>query len=159
MLSCSSLQPLNETAANKSGMIHFILNVLTDKFSICRLPSSAKLPGWLPEIPAGFCSVTRTKDELSIVCQTCHLPAEIRAEHGWRCLQIAGPLDFELVGVMARLTTALAAADVSVFVVSTFETDYLLVKAEQLPAAVTALKQAGHSVRQCDTRDHTDAYG
>src|SRR5205823_1115510 len=87
-------------------------------------------------------SVTRTGDELSVVCRQEVVPAGTRAEDGWRCLRVAGAMSFDLVGVLAALTTPVAAAGVGVFAFSTFDTDYLLVKAERLPEAGAALPPA-----------------
>ena len=77
-----------------------------------------------------FTSITRTPDELSIVCDEDAVPADIKAERGWRTLRIEGPIPFEMVGVAAALLSPLAEAGISIFLVSTFDTDYLLVKDE-----------------------------
>ncbi len=124
------------------------LSVLPHRYAICRLSSASSLPAWAQlGVPGdALLSITRTPDELSIVCPQSLLPlaaepasASFRAERDWRCLRVAGPLDFALVGVLARLATALAAAGIPLFALSTYDTDYLLVKAEKLPAAVEAL--------------------
>jgi hypothetical protein len=94
-----------------------------------------------------FFSITRTADELSVVCQQSLVPDDIRCERDWRCLRVAGTMAFSMVGVVAALVTALAEAGVSVFVVSTFDTDYLLVKEHDLEKAVAALRAAGHEVQ------------
>src|SRR5438105_6081950 len=91
-------------------------------------------------------SSTRTVEELSVVCQQEMVPSGTQAEVGWRCLRVAGAMPFTLVGVLASLTGPVAAAGVGVFAVSTFDTDYLLVKEAEFPAAVAALRGAGHSV-------------
>jgi hypothetical protein len=121
------------------------LSLLPGSFAVCRLESDAPVPGWVPK--AGFVSLTRTDDELSIVCDESAVPDDLRVERGWRALKVKGPLDFSLIGVLASLAGALAEADVSVFAVSTFDTDYLLVRQVQLDRAVAALKAAGHSLR------------
>jgi RimJ/RimL family protein N-acetyltransferase len=91
-------------------------------------------------------SVTRTGDELSVVCRQDLVPDGTHAEVGWRCLRVAGAMPFTLVGVLASLTGPVAAAGVGVFAVSTFDTDYLFVKQAEFRAAVIALRKAGHSV-------------
>lgn len=110
-------------------------------FAILRLPADADVPAWA--WPA-FSSVTRTIDELSIVALESRLPAGIHAEGGWRVLEVAGPLEFSQVGVLASLTSPLAAAGISIFALSTFDTDYLMVRDTDLDKAVEALAAAGH---------------
>jgi hypothetical protein len=114
-------------------------------FAVCRLEREAPIPSWAT---AGeFFSVTRTGDELSVVCRQEAVPEGTACEPGWRCLRVAGTLPLAAVGVLAALTAALAEAGVSVFAVSTFDTDYLLVKEKDLPAAVAALRGQGHTAR------------
>ena len=115
------------------------LRVLAGRFAVCRLAPDAP-------VPADFWSVTRTEDELSVICAEDAVPAGAAAEHGWRSLRVAGPLDFALTGVAAALTAPLAAARVSVLAVATFDTDYLFVREESLGRAVAALEAAGHIV-------------
>lgn len=121
------------------------LRVLPQSLAICRLPAEAEVPGWASRGP--FVSVTRTPDELSIVCPESSVPEEIEMEAGWRALQVEGPLDFSLTGVVASLAVPLAEAGIPIFVISTFETDWLLVKAERLERAVGVLRGAGHRVQ------------
>ena len=121
----------------------FTLEVLSGTFAICRLDANAEVPDWAT---GEIVSVTRTPDELSIVCSRDNVSANIRTEVGWRCLRVAGPLDFSMVGVIASLTGTLAAANISVFVVSTFDTDYLFVKDADLDAAIESLRSAGHRI-------------
>lgn len=120
------------------------LTTLPGEFCVCKLPADAAIPAWATQ--GAFFTITRTKQELSIVCSQSGPPAGVPCEGGWRCLQVAGPLDFALVGVVASLATPLADAGVSVFIVSTFDTDYLLVKGKDLDRALAALRQAGHTV-------------
>lgn len=121
----------------------FKLNILSDTFAICRLDADAPIPNWAT---GEFISITRTPDELSIVCNQEQVPNAMEAERGWRVLQIAGQLDFSLTGVISKLTTVLAESNISVFVISTFDTDYILVKEENLDRAVEALEKAGYSI-------------
>jgi hypothetical protein len=90
--------------------------------------------------------MTRTHDELSIVSLTTNVPAAARSEAGWRCLKVEGPLAFEMTGVLAALSAPLAQAEIPIFVVSTYDTDYLLVKASDLDKACTTLQVKGHEI-------------
>ena len=92
-------------------------------------------------------SITRTGDELSIVCCQDQVPNDVIAERGWRCVRVAGTLDFSEVGVLKTLVGPLAEAGISIFAISTFETDYLMVREADLERAVAALTEAGHDIR------------
>jgi uncharacterized protein len=96
-------------------------------FAVCRFPSDAAIP---VTMGASFISVTRTADELSIVCPADHVPQNIRCEAPWTCFKLEGPFAFTLTGVLASFLDPLAKAGVSIFAVSTFDTDYVLVKQE-----------------------------
>jgi hypothetical protein len=120
------------------------LTLLPDRLTVCRLDPSDPLPEWVAG--DGFLSITRTATELSIVCAEGLPPVGMRREDGWRALVIDGQLDFGLVGIVAELSGILAAIGVSLFVVSTFDTDYLLVKADALERAIAALRKHGHLV-------------
>ena len=124
----------------------FDLSVLPDSLAIVRLSADATLPSWGTQ--GAFFSVTRTDDELSIVCIARQVPPGVAAETGWRALKVAGPFALSEVGVLATLATPLAKASVSLFVISTFDTDYLLVAEKQLRAAIAALTDAGHRVQK-----------
>ena len=118
----------------------FDLELLSGNYVICRLNPAEPVPEW----PGGeLLSVTRTPDELTIVCREDDVPDEVQSEPGWRCLRVAGKLDFSLVGVIAKITTVLADAGVSVFAISTFDTDYFLVREMDLERALQALAEAG----------------
>jgi hypothetical protein len=125
---------------------HLELSILPERFAISRLASNAPLPDWATQ--GAFYSVTRTSDELSIVAKESSVPAGTLSENGWRILKVQGPFVLSEVGVLASLAAPLAAARVSMFVVSTFDTDYLLVTQEQLASAITALGRAGHSIHR-----------
>ncbi len=94
-----------------------------------------------------FLSVTRTKEELSIVCSEKNVPDGIRCEKSWRCLKVKGPLDFSMTGIIASITEIVAAAGISIFAVSTYDTDYFLLKEENLQAAISELAKEGFEVR------------
>ncbi|MDP9312816.1 MAG: ACT domain-containing protein [Chloroflexota bacterium] len=121
------------------------LAILPQRFAICRLEPQAPVPPWC--WTDGLCAVTRTQHELSIVCLEVAVPAAVQSERGWRALQVDGPLDFGLTGVLAALAVPLAQAHISIFALSTFDTDYVLVRETQLERAVRALREAGHTLR------------
>ena len=116
------------------------MTTLDGTFAVCRLDPSADLPSW-PRGP--FVSITRTPDELSIVCDESSVPNDVRAERAWRALRVEGPIPFEVTGVAAAITAPLAAAGISVFLIATFDTDYLLVKGEVFGRAVEVLRASG----------------
>lgn len=120
------------------------LVLLKDAFAVCRLAPDAPFPAWAAGGP--FVSITRTTEELSVVCRQDAVPEGVRCEAGWRCLRVEGTFDFSLVGVLASLLGPLADASVSILVLSTFDTDYLLVKEEKLETAIEALRLPGHTV-------------
>jgi hypothetical protein len=122
------------------------LALLPDLIAVCRLDTKAPLPAWATAGSSTLVSVTRTASELSIVCAQENMPQDVRSERDWRCLMVEGPLDFSLTGVLSALLAPLAEAGVSVFALSTFDTDYLLVRAAQLDLAVETLSAAGHRV-------------
>jgi len=124
---------------------------LPDAFAIAQLPAGAAIPEWATRGP--FLSITRTTDELSIVCRDEDVPAQVRAERGWRCLRVAGKLDFTVVGILASVIDPLAEAGVPVFVLSTFETDYMLIKERDFQRAVGALQAAGYLVASDPSAD------
>ena len=111
-------------------------------FAICRLDRDAPIPEWAHN---GFFSITRTPDELSIICKEEIVPEQVLCEKGWRCLQVMGPLDFALTGILASLASPLAEAGISIFAISTYDTDYFLVK--ELNRAIAVLSKAGHTMR------------
>ena|SRR5687767_11334758 len=120
------------------------LHVLDGRFAVCRLPPTSPVPDWA--LAGAFASVTRTADELSVVCAEDAVPAEVKAARGWRGLRFEGPFAFEETGVLASVTAPLAAAGVSLFALSTYDTDYVLVRDGDLARAVAALREAGHRV-------------
>lgn len=122
------------------------LALLPERLAIGRLPGDSPCPDWAVE--SSFCAVTRTPDELSIVCREDAIPHGVHTDRGWRALKIEGPLDLSDVGIVLSLAEPLADAGVSIFVVSTYETDYTLVRESQLEAARSALGEQGHTVRE-----------
>jgi hypothetical protein len=130
--------------ASLSGGHRLRLLPIEGSFAVCRLPAGSAIPEWATR--GSLSSVTRTPDELSVVCEATAVPEGVTCERGWRCLRVAGAMPFTLVGVLAALTTPVAAAGVGVFALSTFDTDYLLVKEGDFARAVAALRAAGHAV-------------
>jgi hypothetical protein len=120
------------------------LDLLSASFAVCRLAPGLPVPAWAEK--GDLVSITRTTDELSIVCAEDQVPGEIRSERDFRVLKIRGPLDFSLTGVLAGLAGPLAEAGISLFAVSTFDTDYILVKQDQLGRAAEILIREGHNV-------------
>ncbi len=122
------------------------LSLTHDRLSVCQLPSDAAIPAWAANA-TGFVSITRTADELSIVCADGLAPKDVKQEPDWRAFKIEGPLDFGLTGILASILDPLAQAKVSVFAISTYNTDYVLVKADKLETATATLRAAGHGIR------------
>lgn len=120
------------------------LALLPGTFAVVRLAAGAGVPAWALE--GAVTSITRTPDELSIVCDAAAVPGDARAERGWRAIRVAGTIDFALTGILASVLAPLAAAQVSIFAVSTFDTDYVLVREAALERALAALGGAGHRV-------------
>lgn len=122
------------------------LQLIPGEFAICRLARDEPVPAWADS--GVFSSVTRTADELSILCPAGPVPATVKHERGWRLLKLEGPFDFGAVGILASVLTPLAGARISSLAVATFDTDYLLVKEGTLDATLQALDAAGHTVRR-----------
>ncbi|MBZ5615200.1 MAG: ACT domain-containing protein [Acidobacteriia bacterium] len=121
--------------------------VLGEQLAVCRLPSEARIPAWALE--GGFFCVVRTRDELSIVCRedVCtadRIPDGAPVERGWVALKLEGPFPFSMTGVLASFVQPLAEAGIPIFAISTFDTDYVLIKRQNLEQAVLALAAARH---------------
>jgi len=128
-------------------MSHQLTIVIYEKmYAVCQLQPDATVPTWAegPE----FVSITRTAAELSIVCQQDMLPGDVRAEKNRRLLRIEGKLGFELTGVLASGTAPLSNAELIIFAILTYDTDYLLIADEDLQKATEMLEAAGHTIRQ-----------
>lgn len=118
------------------------IEILPGRYAACRLEPSAPVPAWAQG--REFCAVTRTDQELSIVCPQHAVPDDVHAERGFRCMRVAGPLDFAMTGVAAALASPLAAAGISILLIATYDTDYLLVREDDFDRARAALRAAGH---------------
>ena len=125
------------------------LKLLTDRLAVCRFDPKAELPEWIDK--SSFFSITRTEEELTVVCTEAPVPPGTISETGWRCFKVQGPLDFSETGIIFSLSKPLAESGIAVFVVSTFDTDYFMVKEKDLAKAVEALTAAGHRVRSEDS--------
>ena len=119
-----------------------MLRRVEGSFAVCRLPADASIPVWTTG--SSLCSITRTADEFSVVCPESAVPAEVRCERGWIGVRITGAIPFSETGVLAALVTPLAEVGVGLFAISTFDTDYLLVKADDEKRARAAWLAAGH---------------
>jgi len=127
----------------------FELSLLPERFAVAQLPLESPFPATPPH--AMLFSLTRTGDELSLVCSETAVPQNVRAHTGWRAFKVHGPFALSEVGVLSAIASPLAEAEISLFVISTFHTDYFLVHAEQLQSAVAALERAGHKIQQPKT--------
>lgn len=120
------------------------LDVLPGEVAVARLDPASAVPTWAYD--RTFCALVLTADELTVVCPAAAVPAGVRSEGPFRVLAVRGPLDFALTGILASLTTPLAEAAISIFALSTFDTDVLLVRTTDLPAATATLTAAGHRI-------------
>jgi len=127
-----------------SDNVRLAFRVHPGRYAVCRLSPDAPPPAWA--LQGDFYSLTRTHQELSIVCTETAVPDGVRAEIDWICLQLVGPFDFALTGILNAFLQPLAAARVPIFALSTFDTDWVLIPAPHLAAALQALAGAGHTV-------------
>lgn len=121
------------------------LTVLPARYAICKLDAKAEVPEWSKQ--GDFVSISRTPDDLSIVCLEANVPRDVSNEPGWRIFRCEGPLDLSLPGIMASLAEPLADVGVPIFPIATHHTDYILIKELHLETAVRALTGYGHAVR------------
>jgi hypothetical protein len=121
------------------------LSVLDERLAVCRLDPDSEVPAWATGAP--FYCVTRTADELSVVCAEERVPAGVTCERGWRALKFEGPLEFGLTGVLASVAVPLAESEVCILAIATYETDYVLVQESRLDLAAQTLRERGHEVR------------
>ena len=112
-------------------------------FAVCRLPSNLPIPDWATQ--GAVFSITRTPDELSVVCLEVQVPASVQHENDWGCLKLEGPFPFAETGILTSFVQPLSDRAIPIFALSTFDTDYVLVKSAWLERAIATLKDAGHS--------------
>lgn len=117
------------------------LQILENQFSVSKLDGKSIIPEWA--LQGNFFSVSRTQGELSIVCEAGLVPTGVKSEKGWRILKVDGTLDFNLTGILASIANPLAEAKISIFAISTFDTDYVLVKESDLELACKVLRSSG----------------
>lgn len=122
------------------------LSVMEKRLAACRFAPDAGVPEWAAQ--ASFASVTRTAEELSIICDEDVVPVDVRCARDWRALKLEGPFDFALVGILASILQPLAREGISVLAVGTYDTDYVLIRAGQFERAIAVLAQAGHRIRR-----------
>ena len=118
------------------------LRLLQDKFCVCKIDSVSKV-----DLQSDFFFLAKTDSEISLVCKEADAPKDSAvAEYGWRGLRVVGTLDFSLVGILADISSVLAKAGAPIFAVSTYDTDYILIKQEYLDKALTALEESGYKI-------------
>jgi hypothetical protein len=122
------------------------LETLPETFAISKLSPIENIPSWA--VSGSFYSISKTSEELSVVCEQKLIPEDVKTENGWRCLKVKGPLDFSLSGILSSLAYPLAENSISIFAISTFDTDYLLIKEKNFRDAVTILRKYGHRVQE-----------
>jgi hypothetical protein len=117
---------------------------LPGTYAIVRLDPDAAVPDWA--MKGEFTSITRTNDELSVVCPTENLPADVRSSHRWLCLKLEGPFPFSLTGVLLSFIEPLSYSAIPIFAISTYDTDYVLVQEQDTDRALDVLLHAGHEL-------------
>lgn len=122
--------------------MNYKFKIINDLYSVCKLNPNSNIPSWVNTNE--FYSITKTEDELSILCVQQNIPNNIECEKNWKVLKINSKLDFSLVGVISQISKLLAENSISIFVISTFDTDYICIKEKDLAKAVEILKQAGN---------------
>src|SRR5215469_2886209 len=127
-------------------MMKLTLSILPQRYAVCRLDPNGHIPHWAL-LGDDFISLTRTCDELSILCLQENVPQETKTTRGLRCAKVEGPFDFSVAGVHVSLAIPLAEANISVLAVATYETDHLLIQEKDLERAIRVLERAGHRIR------------
>lgn len=123
---------------------HLTLTLLEPNFAVCQLAHREEFPSWIAQ--SEVWSLTHTRAELTAVCDERFVPLGVRADSGWKCLRLEGQFDFATTGILASIVGPLAAADVSIFAFSTFDTDYVLIRSAHVSATHQTLAKAGHAV-------------
>lgn len=123
-----------------------VVRVYDAALSVCRLPVESEAPAGILRHP--FAAFFRTRDEVTLICPTGLVPGGVEAEHGFIPFGVVGPLAFDLTGILTQVANPLAEVGVSIVALSTFDTDYVLVKAARRTRAIEALRRAGHTVEE-----------
>lgn len=119
------------------------LEILKSVLGVCKMSSSEKIPVWAK---GEVLSMTWTADELSIICEEIHIPKTVEAERDFRCFKVTGFLAFGTPGIFASIANPLAVAGISIFAFSTYNTDYFLIKSNDLQKTIEVLQGAGHTI-------------
>jgi hypothetical protein len=120
------------------------LSLLKDKYGLCTLPNTAPIPDWA--LTQSLASITRTEKELTIVCRLEILPSQYQSDLNWRCFKIDGSFDLNQIGVISSISSPLADAGISIYVISTYDTDYFLIKEQNLEKTISVLSNSGHYI-------------
>ena len=120
------------------------LTLLKDKYGICALPNTAQIPEWA--LMQSLISITRTKEELTIVCQQDLIPSQYQSDLNWRCFRVDGTFDLNQIGVISSISLPLTQAGISIYVISTYNTDYFLVQEEKVKQTISVLSDSGYSI-------------
>lgn len=120
------------------------LSLMKEYFGVARFTPSQLIPEWAYQ--SEFYSITKTSEELSIVCSLNHIPQDVTCERDWRILKIEGPLDFSMIGILSSISGILAKQKVSIFAISTYDTDYILVKDKDIEVSIQALVEENYEI-------------
>ena len=122
------------------------LSLLKDKYGICTLPNTAPIPDWA--LTQSLASITRTEKELTIVCRLEILPSQYQSGPNWQCFKIDGSFDLNQIGVISSISSPLADAGISIYVISTYDTDYFLIQEQNLEKTISVLSSSGHAIKK-----------
>lgn len=120
------------------------MKLLKERFGVCRLNKKSEIPEWVQN--GDFYSITKTMDELSIVCLQDSIPNNVKCEKDWRVLKVEGPLEFSLIGILSSISAILACKKISIFAISTYDTDYILIKDKDIDNAINALSDERYEI-------------
>jgi len=126
-----------------STSVNLVLSVLSETFTIHKLSSDVSIPEEI--LKCNYYSVSKTENEVSLVCSEVIEVQSLQSSKDWKCIKVKGPLDFDLTGILAGISDILAQANISIFAISTFDTDYIFVKKHDLSSATTKLRQTGYT--------------
>ena len=124
------------------GSVNLVLSVLSETFTIHKLSPDVSIPEEI--LKSNYYSVSKIENELSVVCSELIEVQSLQSSKGWKCIKVKGPLDFNLTGILASISDILAQSNISIFAISTFDTDYILVRTHDLSLATTKLRLAGY---------------
>tara|TARA_Y100000588_G_scaffold355121_1_gene410036 strand:- start:71 stop:469 length:399 start_codon:yes stop_codon:yes gene_type:complete len=127
---------------NIAASVNLVLSVLSETFAIHKFSPDASIPEKI--LKSNYYSVSKTENELSLVCSEVIEVQSLQSSKGWKCIKVKGPLDFNMTGFLAGISDILAQGNISIFAISTFDTDYILVRSQDLYPAITKLRQAGY---------------